>query len=81
MTWASVPSATCTSTNMPGRSSPRGFRNVAWTCTLRVASSTCELMAVIVPTDRVSRMLSAATRTWAPTLSEATSCCGTEKFT
>src|SRR5207247_602707 len=34
---------------MPGRSSPPGFWNVAWTWTFRVASSTTELIAVILP--------------------------------
>ena len=66
---------------MPGRSSPPGFWNVAWTWTFRVASSTTELIAVILPVARPMAMLSAATLTSAPIRSEATSCCGREKFT
>ena len=53
---------------------------MAWTCTLRVASSTTELTAVIRPVNGVFAP-SAVTRTSPPTRSRPTSCCGTVKFT
>ena len=43
------PMATCASTNIPGRSRSAGLSKVACTCTLRVASSTTESTAVILP--------------------------------
>ena len=52
-----APSTTCASTNMPGRSRPSGLARVAWTCTLRVASSTTESTAVMRPVNSLVQAL------------------------
>ena len=64
------PSPTCTSavTNIPGRSWFAGLAKLACTCTLRVASSTTELMAVIFPAASRPAIPSLATWTVSPTL-------------
>ncbi len=75
------PVRTCACTNIPGRRRPPGLSSVAWTCTLRVASSTTASIAVIRPVSDSPARPSAVTCTSPPTRISPTLCWGTEKFT
>ena len=65
---------------MPGRSRLSALPNVVCTCRFRVDGSITESIAVTRP-GVFSSLFSIEARTGVPTLSAATCCCGTEKFT